>query len=170
MTRSIVLALVALGGCSDGSPRSSTPSTPPPSSSAPAEPAVTPPPAATARRHVVPLERAADYGRFAGHDRDAEYFVPSAAEVAAFEAALPAALRAEGTRGESIASGLASYGGQLVGIVKDGRRIVFGNFFCGDDDPAGRPVLVKDGGACYFHAGYEPGSGLVVDLTINGDA
>ena len=51
----------------------------------------------------------------------------------------------------------------------DGKRLVFGNFFC-SDVPATTPVIVDDGGDCYFNVFFDPTTGAFSKLIINGDA
>ena len=98
----------------------------------------------------------------------------TADDVAALEAALPAFLAgADHPRIDSITQRLAEYGRQYVGVEIDGEQRIFVNFFC---DPAGFenwrtvPVVVEDGGACYFQVEFVPATGAFVRFTVNGRA
>jgi hypothetical protein len=65
---------------------------------------------------------------------------------------------------------------QYIGIVRGGRRSIYGNFFpretarVGDDAQRWRrePVLVCDGGPVFFGAEYDFESGRLIQLAFNG--
>jgi hypothetical protein len=61
---------------------------------------------------------------------------------------------------------------QYLGIVEDGREIIYANFFCRSDDTDWRSefVFVMDGGDCYFNVKYDPQSGEFFDFSVNGEA
>lgn len=101
-----------------------------------------------------------------------EFWSPTEADARALEAALPGALRSsKDRRAAVISSQLGKYRRQYVGTVHGGKRRVFGNFFCeARPDWKERGVFVKDGGDCYFQVQFEPGSGDIVELNINGEA
>lgn len=64
---------------------------------------------------------------------------------------------------------------QYYGIHGNGRRIIFLNAFCSrfwDRAPNWRtePVIVFDGGSCFFHATFDVVAGKIVSVVINGEA
>jgi len=67
---------------------------------------------------------------------------------------------------------MGRYKRQYFGLVRDGRWIVYGNFFCDahGKDWLAQPVTVKDGGDCYFQVEYEPKTGRFSNLSVNGEA
>ena len=157
-----------------------TPHTEPPPHTAPTEP----PPAAPGPagpgpddRFIVPEASAPRF--YVGHyDPATAYFTPSEQDVAAFERALPAFLAgSDDTEARAIAGELSSrpsgpasvkYRRQFVGVVREEGRLVFGNYFCDQSESATRPVMVDDGGRCYFNVFYDPQRQAFVRLTIQG--
>jgi hypothetical protein len=65
-----------------------------------------------------------------------------------------------------------AYKRQYVGLVKRGRHVIWGNFFC--DTPRAdwrhEPVSVDDGGDCYFQVEYDVDTGRFSELLVNGEA
>ncbi len=68
----------------------------------------------------------------------------------------------------AISERIIEYRYQVVGIV-EGRRLIFVNAFCRAKDWMRKPVAVDDGGACYFTFKYEPETGEMLQLSVNGD-
>jgi len=104
---------------------------------------------------------------------------PGEADILALEAALPAALRAQPPR--SGASDLArapqGWRRQYVGIVRGGRRFVYGSFFPADSARHGAPdqwrretLIVCDGGPAFFGVEYDVEGRRVTHLAYNGMA
>ncbi|MEA2594866.1 MAG: hypothetical protein QOF01_1335 [Thermomicrobiales bacterium] len=97
---------------------------------------------------------------------------PTPDDVAALEAALPAFLATAPQASAELRQRLPEYKRQYAGIIdSDGRPVILVNAFC---DAAGsdwhsEPVLVLDGGDCFFHVTYDPEGGTFSGLTINGD-
>jgi len=98
----------------------------------------------------------------------------TADDVATLEAALPAFLAGSDHPGiDSIMPRLAEYARQYVGVEIDGEQRVFVNFFCDPDrfeNWRSEPVVVDDGGACYFQLEFVPATGAFVRFTVNGVA
>ena len=63
------------------------------------------------------------------------------------------------------------YKRQYVGIRPNGHRLIHGNFFCEVDNLPWRtsPILVDDGGDCYFQVEYDAEKGTFSNLMVNGD-
>ena len=105
---------------------------------------------------------------------------PGAADIAALEAALPAALRESpprfGNRDWSRAP--EGWRRQYAGIIRGGRRTIYGNFF--PSDAGGSPenpdrwrldaVIICDGGPAFFGVEYDVVSGRILRLDFNGMA
>jgi hypothetical protein len=98
-------------------------------------------------------------------------WTPAASDIARFEVALPAALKAEGAR-QGLASAPKGWGRQYVGMILSGRRVIYGNFFPlrqGEfDDWRASPVTVCDGGQAFFGALYDADRGQMVSVDFNG--
>jgi len=59
-----------------------------------------------------------------------------------------------------------------VGIVVNGKRLIYGNFYDLDYDPANneaqKPVIICDGGPYMFGLEYDPDQRKIVDAQVNG--
>ena len=106
-------------------------------------------------------------------------WTPAAADVEALEQRLPDHLRAALARQRPARGGKAplwerakTYKRQYVGVRRDGRRIVFANFFCRawKEDWRTEPIVVEDGGDCYFQVEYDVDKASFSNLQINGEA
>lgn len=177
-----VSVLLLLAACRSPSAADPTParSTAALAASAPSAPGPTAPLAdeAADRRVLVEASQAGNFF-FGKPQKGQTFFTPTAAEVAAFEAALTPELRARvapsrpGTK--PLAERWPTYHRQYVGHLEpDGSRWLWGNFFCHvDPDDQGRwrqqSVVVKDGGDCYFQVDFSPSSRTLKDLSVNGE-
>lgn len=68
---------------------------------------------------------------------------------------------------------LNEYSRQYMGLLVNGQRVIFANFFCNplDHDNWQRDyVLVMDGGSCYFEIKYDVQTGALYDLSIHGES
>ena len=106
----------------------------------------------------------------------AEYWTPSEEAVLAIEGGLVSFLQENPDRfysqGTPVWERLDDYNRQYLGIVLDGKRLVYANYFC---DSTGRDwkkdfVMVLDGGDCFFQFKYDVDSGEFFDLQVNGNA
>jgi hypothetical protein len=106
----------------------------------------------------------------------AEYWTPSEEAVLAIEGELVAFLQENSDRfysqGIPVWERLDDYNRQYLGIILDGKRLVYANCFC---DSTGRDwkkdfVMVLDGGDCFFQFKYDVDSGEFFDLQVNGNA
>lgn len=96
---------------------------------------------------------------------------PGAADIAALEAALPAALAADPHHSTYLSRAPQGWRRQYVGIVRHGRRFIYGNFFMrglGDGTWQREPVIVCDGGTSFFGVDYDVETGRIVGLAFNG--
>ena len=64
------------------------------------------------------------------------------------------------------------YNRQYVGIILDGKKMVYANYFCDSLETEWSKdfVFVLDGGDCYFQFKYDPDSAEFFDLQVNGSA
>jgi len=66
----------------------------------------------------------------------------------------------------------SSYRVQFLGGVVGGRRVVYGNFFCAIDgrhsEWMSRPIMVKDGGSCFFQVIFDMTTKSYLELHIQG--
>jgi hypothetical protein len=113
-----------------------------------------------------------------------DYWTPSLPDVLALEKRLPDYLRRTLCDDPPVGPQFCGWGRfplwmkvptykrQYVGVVRDGRRVIFANFFCEVFNKKWRsePVFVLDGGDCFVQVNYDVKSGLFSDLMVNGEA
>lgn len=156
--RLILLSLLLAAGCAEPSG-----GTTPAAATGPADAVILP--ASTIPQLLAQCSRSAP-------DGGQGTWSPAWADVVALEAALPAALTASSI-GKDLRNPAPPEGWrrQYVGYVRDGRRIVYGNFYPSTDDvPNWRtdPVIVYDGGPAFFGVEYDAGARRIVRLNFNG--
>lgn len=120
---------------------------------------------------IVPEVDAAEFVRSAGWDEAEAYWTPTSAAVSMLEAEMEDAWAAKAppaARDEN----LRNHTRQYVGIVEDGERLVVVNAFCDalGIDWRSAPVVVADGGACYFQATWDVERAEFRALVVNGEA
>ena len=102
------------------------------------------------------------------------YWSPSTADVLAVEEGVADFLKQNESAfytDRPVWERLDEYNRQYIGIVWDGRNILYANFFCSDEpDWKENFVLVMDGGACYFQFKFDPNKGEFFQLQVNGEA
>jgi hypothetical protein len=100
-------------------------------------------------------------------------YTPTAAELDAPEAALPAYLRAHARASAKapLADRAPSSLRQYQGVrTPSGERSIFGRFLCRPIEGwRTRMIGVKDGGDCYFSVHYSPDTRQFSGLNINGE-
>jgi hypothetical protein len=68
--------------------------------------------------------------------------------------------------------GNVEYHRQYIGIVVNGKRLIYGNFYPADFpdylDEKSRPVVVCDGGPAFWGIVFDPEANLFLDLKVNG--
>ncbi|MBN1610466.1 MAG: hypothetical protein JW940_27805 [Polyangiaceae bacterium] len=115
---------------------------------------------------IVPQTHAAEFA--VTHARAQSYWTPAVSDVLELGRTLRGQLR---RHDPDVASRLAEYRFQVVGVVRTGRRLLFVNGFCSQPaDWHERPVRVKDGGDCYFRLMFEPSSGAISEFSVNGES
>lgn len=108
---------------------------------------------------------------------DAEYWSPAEADITTLESGLPAYLQENKSAfymTETLVwEQLNEYNRQYVGIVVDGRKIIYASYLCqngSDTEWKKQFVFVADGGACYFQFKFDTSTGKFFDLQVNGEA
>lgn len=97
------------------------------------------------------------------------YWTPAEADVLAFEAGLGAFL--EGAA-PALGQRATAYTRQYAGLLRDGRRLLYASFLCDTyGEPWWRePLLVLDGGDCFFQLTFDLERGSYGNLMISGEA
>lgn len=122
---------------------------------------------------IIPREKAADFMKAFSGMTEKETWTPGKSEIVKLEAKIKSYLKKAAAKSSPhLWSKLATYKRQYMGIVRNGRKMIFSNFFCQsfDIDWKTTPVAVDDGGDCFFTVLYDPGSAAFSDLRINGEA
>jgi hypothetical protein len=111
---------------------------------------------------------------FLNSGQTAEYWTPSEKDVLALEEGLVSYLQNNSDRfyETPVWEKLDDYNRQYIGVILDGKRIVYANFFCSNTGRNWRKefIFVLDGGECFFQFKYDPNSGEFFDLQVNGVA
>jgi hypothetical protein len=122
---------------------------------------------------IFPREQAKDFIKsFTGID-EREFWTPTRADVLSMERKIEAYLKkAAARRSPNLWSKLPAYKRQYAGVVRNGRKIIFTNFFCEslNTDWKTTAIAVADGGDCFFNVLYDTASATFSDLQINGEA
>lgn len=108
---------------------------------------------------------------------DAEYWSPTEADIRTLELGLPAYLQENESAfymTETLVwERLNEYNRQYVGIVLDGRRVIYANYLCKRGDDEGwkeQFAFVEDGGVCYFQFKFDASTGEFFGLQVNGES
>lgn len=98
------------------------------------------------------------------------FWMPEESQIQALEAEIEnyLGLRGLGPFGFKI----REYKRQYLGVEENGQKLIYANFFC---DALGidwqkEPVIIADGGSCYFQVRFNPETGEFTDLQFNGEA
>ncbi len=108
---------------------------------------------------------------------DAEYWSPTKADVRGLESGLPDYLQENKSAfymtDEPIWEQLDEYNSQYVGIILDGRKVIYASYLCKsgvDTEWKENFIFVADGGECYFQFKFDTSTGEFYDLLVNGEA
>jgi hypothetical protein len=147
--------------------------------SATAAPTATPPPrpaffsSAAWTGVIVPAELGDLFYHNLTGQTSLRYWTPSQAQIDDLEKALPAYLRDNAPeRSADLWQKVAPYKRQYIGILLGDQQAIYVNAMCSMDDDRwqSEPVMVMDGGDCFFNVTYNPATAQFSDLSINGDA
>ena len=113
--------------------------------------------------------------RTLGDSRITGYWTPGQADVISLEAGLFNYLQSVANlfpQGPPTEEQLLEYHRQYLGIIEEGRHVIYANYFCEDSvqDWENQFVMVQDGGSCFFQLRFEVGASRYYDLHINGEA
>ena len=110
-------------------------------------------------------------GPIAGRSLDG-YWTPDPDDVRELERHLGAYLKEAGETSPGLISKWSDYKRQYAGIMVDGKRLVFANYFCDAFDVEWQRdwVFVMDGGDCFFDVKYDAETGEFYELRIHGEA
>lgn len=111
---------------------------------------------------------------FAGNDT-LEYWTPAEEDILALESRLASFLQENPDRFSShkmpVWERLDEYNRQYIGIVLDGKQVIYANYFCDSvGDWQKEFVFVADGGDCFFQFQYDVDLAEYFDLQVNGNA
>jgi hypothetical protein len=114
---------------------------------------------------------------FVQNGQTAEYWTPSEDDVLELENGLRSYLAEINSdrfdqQKTPVWERLDEYNRQYVGIILDGKRTIYANYFCDSIDTDWRNgfVFVMDGGDCFFQFKYDVDLAEFFDLQINGNA
>jgi hypothetical protein len=123
---------------------------------------------------IVPREMAADFVKSLTGSERGDYWTPAKEDVRKLEEKIEFYLRKHpDRRSPALWSKLSEYKRQYAGMVENGRRKILVNFFCNSariKDWKLHPVVVEDGGDCFFQIKYDVEAGTFSDLYVNGEA
>lgn len=111
-----------------------------------------------------------------GNGKSIEYWTPTEQNVLDLEKELPVFLQENSDhfylQDKPVWEKLDEYDRQYIGLILDGKNIVYANYFCNNTGTDWKKdlVFVMDGGACYFQFKYDADSGKFLDLQVNGEA
>lgn len=105
----------------------------------------------------------------------AKEWLPSPNEIAALERALPNYLALLARTKGKMPSPNVEYARQYSGIVRGGRKYVYGSYYPASNAPpsfakAGDCWQTDDGGSRYWSVVFDQESGKIISLTVNGIA
>lgn len=100
-----------------------------------------------------------------------QFWNPSPEQIQKLESLLPQYVRHGTDRNPNIPDNV-EYHRQYVGIVVNGKRLIYGNFYPASVsdlfDEKSMPVVVCDGSAYFWGIVFEPDSSAFLDLQVNG--
>lgn len=105
-----------------------------------------------------------------------DYWTPTEDNILALEKELGAYLQANSDRFYEkdipVWDRLDEYNRQYIGIILDGKQVIYANYFCDSAQLDWRKdfVFVMDGGDCFFQFNYNVDSADFFDLQVNGSA
>ena len=109
-----------------------------------------------------------------GFINGAPFWTPSIDQVHELEALLPKYLDAHPPSDDKPVTNFNLYGRQYIGVTKNRQKVIYLNAFCKPDSFGERckkePIIVKDGGSCYFQVYFNPAKKEFIHLNYNGQA
>ena len=124
---------------------------------------------------IVPRESAEEMGIASWLLRSDDLWTPPADEILKLEEKLPEYLSQSSMvlfHQPPVWERLGEYQRQYIGFERDGKQMIYANYFCDNMGKNWREdlVIVEDGGDCYFQVEYDVKSGLFSKLLVNGES
>lgn len=127
---------------------------------------------------IFPAEQAGEQGLgewLLANGQTVEYWTPSESDILALEDGLAAYLQNSSNHfyeETPVWERLSEYNRQYIGMVLDGKKIIYANYFCDSVETDWRKdfVFVLDGGDCFFQFKYDVDGTEFFDLQVNGVA
>lgn len=103
------------------------------------------------------------------------YWTPAEEDILGLEGNLESFLRENSelfNRQPPVWEQINNYKRQYVGVIINGKQVIYGNFFCTDTgaDRKNEWIFVLDGGDCFFQLQFDVESDTFIGLTVNGEA
>jgi hypothetical protein len=121
---------------------------------------------------IVPVDEVTEYVRWLNGDDAQGVWTPTEEQIAELEAELPGFLQTLSSISPDLDDRLPEYSRHYMGYVADGHAYIMVNAFC--SIPGGgtesEPVIVMDGGDCFFYAVWDPTAGEFTAFQANGEA
>ena len=119
---------------------------------------------------IIPEGQAPQYIQAMFGRQESAYWTPSQDDILKMEEQLKIYL--QNVVGQNVLKDLSSYKRQYIGVVNEESKLLLGNYFCeaSGTDWKQQPVIVDDGGNCYFQAELDMDSGQIIYFALNGES
>ena len=119
---------------------------------------------------IIPEGQAPQYIQAMFGRQESAYWTPSQDDILKMEEQLKIYL--QNVVGQNVLKDLSSYKRQYIGVVKEESKLLLGNYFCEASgiDWKQQPVIVDDGGNCYFQTELDMDSGQIIYFMVNGES
>ena len=119
---------------------------------------------------IIPEGQAPQYIQAMFGHQESAYWTPSQDDILKMEEQLKIYL--QNVVGQNVLKDLSSYKRQYIGVVKEESKFLLGNYFCEASgiDWKQQPVIVDDGGNCYFQAELDMDSRQIIYFMVNGES
>ncbi|MEM9195104.1 MAG: hypothetical protein AAGF12_38385 [Myxococcota bacterium] len=130
------------------------------------------PEVASSQIHIVPENRAHEYFDGTAFSPPSAYFTPTPSDVERLERALVPYLRGARNGRRSVTRPLDDYNRRYHGLIENDERFIRLQALCMDfDAPDWRePVMVDDGGDCFFDVNWSVENETFSQFMVNGEA
>ncbi len=120
---------------------------------------------------VVPLDEVEGYVAMISGLEAQGMWTPTDEVIIELEQGLPAFLASDPNATPRLIEGTDDHYRHYIGFVAENRTMILVNAFCdGENWSASEPVMVMDGGDCYFSVMYDPATKQFSNLRVNGSA
>jgi hypothetical protein len=121
---------------------------------------------------IVPGGEVADYVTWFKSVDVQGTWTPTAEQISELEARLPGFLQTLSSAAPDLDDRLPEYTRHYMGYVEDGHAYILVNLFCSvpGENSLSEPVIVMDGGDCFFSVVWDPTARAFTDFMANGEA